>query len=66
MSGQSKMDHNNPRSRYVMLSCSKGTQTRPESEYEEAESSDFGTAELNPLNIICRKVILHTFFRQPG
>jgi hypothetical protein len=66
MSGQSKMDRNNPRRRFVTLYCSQGTQTQPESKYEEAESSDFGTTNLNVLNIIHRKVTLHTFFRQPG
>ena len=109
MSGQSKMERNNPRPRYVTLYCSQTTQTQPESDYEEAESSDFGPIKIgrpermspasamrrnqyplslsdkeeppqlrrhqqcntglgktNILNIVHRKVTLHTFCRQPG
>ena len=40
VSGQSKMDCNNPRPCRVPLYCSQAAQTLPESDYE-AESSDF-------------------------
>lgn len=45
VSGQSKMDHNNPPHHYIPLYCSQSTQTQPESDYE-ADSSDFSPIKI--------------------